>query len=272
MVIGQNHPIQGNNVASNSDILSDNYCITMNLDKFLDFWNDIHSLEVSIIAGTLGDGIVNVSNLSDAFLALNTINTSTNISAIGACYRKILPVGLLKQDGSLPLLSQTPNTILDYPIFDIGILKINFGESKYRDGLFYPRIELNMGADFGFNGILIGGIDFEGYGFIPIYTSIDILQRPFAFGSVRIKNRYSDIKSSSRNLAPGSSFRATYPLDFDLSDYKYIYFGGVRKDLNAFGGLISVQIPENAKPGLVSIENPGRYDLANLYEDHRIIN
>lgn len=273
--------VDPNRVATAAD-LQTTHPIGMTLDKFMDFFADVKSIEVN------GAGIID-ETVSKTFLATNIIealaalaavaDSATNAVFVGTSRRRILPVGTLNADGTELRQSQRPTTLVDYPVHSAGgggggFIEINFGKSLTFAGLFYPYINIQFSNGMGntAGGIPVGSIIFDGYGEILIYGGPDVdgvLKQGLAAGRISIKERYSDLRATSLQVNAGGQlvFQPSKQMRF-LDTYKTAFFGATEAQVNASVSSLTVQVPLNAKSGPVRLLSTGpQFDSFLSYDN-----
>ncbi len=278
------HIINPNRVATNADLLSGPYPIGLTVEQFLDLFSDVKSFEgngISIVDNT----IIQQFGATDPATALSQLNQAVgnnNFSSFGgASSRSVVPVGQLTSAGLEPTnLSVIPSALVDYPFHLIGgggaYVKIDFGRTLCFADLLYPYIEILFSTGMGntTGGRIVGTIYFESYGGIPIFggAGLSSLSIPFVGGFIRVKERYSSLRSSALSASPNAqlTFTAQSPLA-NLASYTAAYFGSVRVDTSPTASTINVTVPQNAKSGPVRFESHSpQFDTFLSYDDIRV--
>lgn len=255
-----NHLLKNDAILTAQDIGSNNYPIGMSLETFLNFWNDIKSLNVSISIFQFSDPLLasNFVRSTDIQGGLQLIDDAegaiNNYSLISAAHRTTRPI----KENDTDITAR-----VDYPILSAQGFEINLGKSKYLNNIFYPYISVSIPYD---QTEIIGGITFEDFGTIPIYgPSSNGITSTFAAGSISVSERFSNIKLNTQRFTKGGTFRANH--DINLNGYSKIYFGPAVSDLTVRDTDIEAKIPTNARGGAIYIEKISPYDLATLNQE-----
>ncbi len=273
------HIVNANRTATQNDLVGGFYPIGVGLEPFLHLFSDVKSFSISAV-GIIDRSLAISFGSSDAYAGINTLqngadNSPVSISNVnGSSMRSIIPIGQLTLAGQpLPV---TPSTLVDYAFHSLGNgagnLRIDFGRTLIKNGLFYPRISLNFS-----NGLTsepigrpVGVVDFAGYGSIPIYGGVVVngIVIASAAGSIAINEKYSELRTASFSASVGSvvTFSAPRALQ-SLSNYTKAYFGAVAALVTATDHSLSVTVPENAKSGPVRFEaNSPLFDTFLSYD------
>ena len=224
--------------ADNIASLGDGYFISMTQDEALQFIEDVHSLRVVLFSsllqdayeafatggGTTGSAIGALSGLD----AASRVLTSGTVSAAGIATRKTYSSRPVPLDGEFDPEFVRTKICGWAPIFRFGGngagLQLSFFHVERQVGLYFPKIDIVManGSTSDRTGFIVGKIDFDELGSIPIYnTSICFIE-----GSINIEHLYIDITLSSALVRPSEQFSVSIPKDSSIfRDVKEIFLG-----------------------------------------------
>lgn len=280
-MFGQKHTVNSRKFARAADLVGGRYPIGLTVEKYMDLFSDVKRFSVSLFSlvdSSLTAGI-SASNINEALNAINdSSGSSSSNSGAGSTNRQIKALGLMNADGSDLTESQRPSATCNYPrhTYTNGqtSITIDFGRSLFYDGLLYPYFEVTFanGTSNLAVGAIIGGVDFEGYGQIPIYSgSVSTLNFVYAFGSLSVEERYSSLISSVVDIGRNSSVTLNANGLSNLSNYTKAYFGAFESTAIGNNQNIIISAPDSAFSGPIRIESLDPYDSFLTYQNFRIV-
>lgn len=272
--------IDPNRTARPSDLISGPYPIGLSLDKFLDLFADVKSLDgdgLALIDNTLSNNIA-ATDIIGSLININQFGANDSVSSFaGSSERKVVPIGQLNLDGTPFAESRRPSTLCDYPTHLIGsggggTIAIDFGRTLIYAGLYYPYIlvQFSNGMSNIAGGTIVGDITFDGYGSIPVYGGPELgaLSVGLVVGSLKVSERFSSLRTDSLTVAPNSSITFSTKGPFSkLSKYKRAFFGSAQVSTSTSANSITMTVPINATSGPVRFESDGPlYDTFLSYD------
>ena len=246
-MLGSRHIINPNRALNAaSAAISLYYPIALQVEDFLDLFVDVKSFRGGGFAFFGGIGASPSEGTSSEFF--------------GFSRRVVEVIGKLGLTGEEINIRSIPSALIDYPVHSIyggtASFRIDFGRSLCLGALICPYIDIRFSNGFGSteSGPIVGGVDFDKYGVIPIRASpsaADFSLRN-AGGRISISERYSSLRPSQRFARPGEriKFIATQPLKH-LSDYDTAFFGTESTSASATEEHIIVTVPRYAQSGPV---------------------
>lgn len=248
------HVIDPKRTLTNADIGGGNYPITLTLEQFLDLFNFVKAIDVSLF--TYSTELGNLpSNIQESIEAGN--NNPQIYSFSGRLQRTIRPVGLLNTDGTE--LANPPTAQVDYPFFSGGrngaLIQIDLGKTKFLNGVFYPYMDIitSTGADLG-SSRAIGVVNFEGYGSFALRSNNSIV----GGGSMRVSERYDSLVLPRLTVSPHDNIVVTSNASLtNLERYTIGYIGNKKVTVTATANTLSLTLPEEVKSGPIRFETDG---------------
>lgn len=202
---------------------------------------------------------------------LDPTSLDVNIQGSGPLTRELESSGDLLLTGETPILNSQKKCLFpgEAPVFSGGgnsvSIEIDTGKCFKNGGLIFPSIFLFLGGQ-GSNQIgefLLGNVDFQPFGPIPIYVQdlpSDALLA-IADGSIIVTQTYDMLGVSPRfarvgdqvTIRPLNDPTTGIPFVFDgLEEVQDVYFGPFKVDAIISSSQISFTIPQNARTDYIT--------------------